>query len=140
MSIPNLVTRVESAVLGVGKAMIQADPTSDLLEDLDLLRGQRDQHEEALATLRGQAALMAQQILEKKEQEPALVAQIESSMRRGKSAQAMRQALELESLRNDIRDKETELPRLEHAIWCMDFRLRQIVRRIDAIGQDLAKK
>jgi chromosome segregation ATPase len=140
MSLETVVHRVEAKFLDIGRAMIQADPTSEMLEELDQLRGENDRNEARLAGLRGQVALISQNLAEKQESAALLPAQIEASLLRGKSSQAMRQALELERLRREIAEDQAEVPRLEHAIWCLEFRLRQIQRNMQRLNDELAKK
>src|SRR3954447_4263248 len=133
MQVQEIVHRVGAKVLGVGKAMIEADPASDLREEVELLRGQRDREDDRLATVRGQIALLLQRVKDNEEAAAPLPAEVESSMRRGKSAQAMRQALELDRIRRELEDDRAELARLEHASWCLEFRLRQLDRRIERL-------
>jgi uncharacterized protein YigA (DUF484 family) len=138
MQVQEIVHRVGAKVLGVGRAMIEADPASDLREEVELVRGQRDREDDRLATLRGQMALLLQRVKDNEEAAARLPAEVESSMRRGKSAQAMRQALELDRIRREMDDDRTELSRLEHAAWCLEFRLRQLDRRLERMSEGLA--
>jgi hypothetical protein len=140
MQVQEIVHRVGAKVLGVGKAMIEADPASDLREEVDLLRGQRDREDDRLATLRGQVALLLQRIKDNEEAAAPLPAEVASSMRRGKSAQAMRQALELDRLRRELDEDRTEVARLEHAAWCLEFRLRQLDRQLARLSEGLPRR
>src|SRR5689334_5406586 len=102
MALETIVHRVEAKFLDISRAMIQADPASEMLEELDHLRGERGRHEAKLAELRGQLALRGQSVAEKQELAARLPAQVESSLQRGKASQALRQALELERLRHEM--------------------------------------
>ena len=68
----------------------------------------------------------------------ALPGQIESSFRRGKSSQALRQALELERIRRELAADRAELPKLEQTIWSLSFDLRLMRRRLARIREQLS--
>jgi hypothetical protein len=140
MQLEAIVHRAEAKFLDIGRAMIQADPVSEMQEELDLLRGEHERDEAKLAELRGRLALCGQSLAEKEEAAALLPSQVESSLKRGKASQAMRQALELDRLRRDIAAEQAEMPRLEHAIWCLEFRLRQHDRRIQRLTDELSSK
>ena len=103
----------------------------------------REQRAEAIAQVRGDIAELVAELdtatrlrgevtvrLQKQAEEAALLpSRIESSVLRGKTGQAMRQALELEALRRQIATDHAEVPRLEQTIWSLEFRLRQLRRQ-----------
>ena len=64
-----------------------------------------------------------------------VVAERVQFMGRGKSAQAMRQALELDRLRRELDEDRAEVARLEHAAWCLEFRLRQLDRQLARLSE-----
>jgi predicted nucleic acid-binding Zn-ribbon protein len=138
MQVHEILDRVGAKMLGVGRVMIQADPASDLREELDHLRGEHARQDDRLATLRGQVALLLQRLAENEAAASSLPAAVESSFRRNKSAQAMRQALELDRIRRELDADRTELKRVEHAVWCLEFRLRQLSRRIERLSEGLS--
>jgi chromosome segregation ATPase len=125
MKFEHLIHRVESRL-----AELFDDAQDELREQAAALAAAVARHEEALEAARArrdEAALR----LERNTQAVALLpSSIEDSVRRGKSAQAMRQALELERLRREMAEDRAELPRLEQAIWSLSFRLRQLRRQL----------
>ncbi len=125
MKFEHLIHRVESRL-----AELFDDAQDELREQAAALAATVARHEEELEAARArrdEAALR----LERNTQAVALLpSSIEDSVRRSKSAQAMRQALELERLRREMAEDRTELPRLEQAIWSLSFRLRQLRRQL----------
>jgi hypothetical protein len=140
MPLEKIVDRVGARFLDISLAVIQADPASERQEELEHLRAEHDREDDRLATLRGQVALLSQRIAEKQEAVKALVDQVESSFRRGKSSQAMRQALELDNLRQNLDSDQAELPRLAQAVWCLEFRLRQLERHMQRLREEPARR
>jgi hypothetical protein len=126
MRFEQLVHRVESRLL----ALLPDEAREEQADEASLLKAEiaRQQAELSRATARrGEAA----ERLEKNATQAALLpSQVESSLRRGKASQAMRQALELERLRKELEEDRAELPRLEQLIWSLGFRLRQLRREL----------
>jgi hypothetical protein len=52
----------------------------------------------------------------------------------------MRQALELDRLRRELDEDRTEVARLEHAAWCLEFRLRQLDRQLARLSEGLPRR
>jgi len=140
MQVPELLDRIGAKVVRVGRVILQADPASDLAEELEYLHGEYARQDDRLATLRGQVALLMQKLDDSEVIAGELPAAVESSFRRKKPAQALRQALELESLRRTMDDDRAALKRLTHAVWCLEFRLRQLTRRIEHLGEELTAR
>lgn len=99
------------------------DDVSRLQDHLDRVLARRSEIAQRLEPLTQDAAL--------------LPSQIESSFRRGKSAQALRQAMELERLRRDMDALRGELARLDQAAWSLGFRLRQLRRRLASLRGEM---
>lgn len=135
MSVQDVIGKVGAKVLGVGKSLLQADAAADLAEELELLLGERDQLDDQLATLRGQAALLGQRVADHEPLDSSLPAEIASSLRRDKQSQALRLALELERVRRAIDDDRAEMKRIEETVWCLEFRLRQLDRRVERLRE-----
>jgi hypothetical protein len=140
MHVQEIIDRVGAKVLGVGKAILQADPASEAAEEIEHLRGEQARQDDRLATLRGQVAVVMQRLAENESAAARLHDEVASSVSRNKPAQAMRQALELDGLRREIDSDRGALKRLEHAVWCLEFRLRQLVRRMERMREDPSER
>ncbi len=140
MQFGTIVQRVEARLVGLGKAMIQADRASDLLEEIDLVRAERDRLSSELASARARHEEVRRRLEEKQCAAALLVSQVESSFRRAKTAQAMRQALELDRLRREVADEQATLPRLDQACWSLEFRLRQVERKLERLRDELTHR
>jgi hypothetical protein len=140
MSLEEIVHRVESRLFVLGRVMIQADAASDMSEELDLLQAERSRLAAELERAQARQEELKRELADKEALAALLPSQIESSFRRGKASQAMRQALELDRLRKDIQAGQTGLPRLEQACWCLEFRLRQLERRCRRLQEAIDRK
>ena len=136
MSVQEVIGKVGAKVLGVGRAILQADDAADRAEELEHLRGEYARLDDQLATMRGEAALLLQRIADNETVAASLPAEVESSLRRAKSAQALRQALELERVRHELEADRAEVKRNEHEVWCLEFRLRQLSRTIERLSSE----
>jgi hypothetical protein len=140
MRLEEIVHRVEARLFGLGRVAIQADAASDVGEEIDLTQADRSQLVAELERAQAQRDEVQQRLNERQAQAALLPSLVESSFRRGKAAQAMRQALELDRLRRDIADDQQALPRLEQACWCLEFRLRQLDRRLERLRDSLTQR
>lgn len=139
MKIEEVIHEVESRLFNLGRKLIQADTASDVAEELELVRAE-------LARREGQRDIVLAELsqrrqrLESNQSEAALLpSRIADSMARDKSAQAMRQALELEGLRRQITQDTAEVPRLEQILWSLEFSLRRLRRRWNELS-DLPRR
>jgi chromosome segregation ATPase len=138
MKLEHLVQRVETRLLTLGKTLLQADEKADLLEELDLAQAEVSARKAEQARNVAHRAEVRARLKTWKTQAADLPGQIEGSFKRGKSSQALRQAMELERLRKEIAEAEAELPRLEQTIWSLGFQLRQMERRLRRVREQLA--
>jgi predicted nucleic acid-binding Zn-ribbon protein len=138
MKVEELIYNVESRLFRLGRTLLQADEKSDLREELDLAGAELTAREAALAKAEGRRDALRQRVQDLQKQVELLPAQIESSYRRGKKSQALRQAMELESLRRDLAAASAELPKVEQTVWSLGFTLRQMRRRLERIREQIA--
>jgi chromosome segregation ATPase len=125
MKLEQLVHSVEARLFGWlanDHQVEQADERREVLAELRREEAERDRLRETRAAIAPGVESMTQEIA-------LLPSQIESSLTRGKASQAMRQSLELESLRRKLEEARRELARLDAALWSREFRLRQLRRR-----------
>jgi predicted nucleic acid-binding Zn-ribbon protein len=138
MKVEELIYNVESRLFRLGRTLLQADEKSDLREELDLAGAELIAREAALAKAEGRRNALRQRVQDLQKQVEQMPAQVESSYRRGKKSQALRQAMELESLRRDLAAATAELPRVEQTVWSLGFTLRQMRRRLERIHEQIA--
>lgn len=125
MKLEQLVHSVEARLFGwlaSDRQVEQADERREVLAELRREEAERDRLRETRAAIAPGVESMTQEIA-------LLPSRIESSLARGKASQAMRQSLELESLRRKLDEARHELARLDAALWSREFRLRQLRRR-----------
>jgi hypothetical protein len=139
MSLEQLVHQVEARLAEVGRRLLQPSPRQvleaqieELTEELAARQADRDRSEQECAAARRR--------LEEIPPAAALLpSQIESSLQRGKHAQAFRQALELERLRRTLAEDQAALPRLEQTCWSLDFHVRLLQRRLARLREELRR-
>ena len=139
MSLEQLVHQVEARLAEVGRRLLQPSPRQvleaqieELTEELAARQADRDRSE--------QECEAARRRLEENPPAAALLpSQIESSLKRGKHAQAFRQALELERLRRTLAEDQAALPRLEQTCWSLDFHVRLLQRRLARLREELRR-
>jgi hypothetical protein len=139
MKLRFIVHEVEARLFGLGRAMIQADRASEVLEEIDLLQAEQASCQADLDRARARRDEVAGQRDAHQSVEAQMPAEIASSTRRGKAAQALRQALELERIRRELAELQGEHARLDHTVWCLEFRQRQLVRKIEALRDEVAR-
>jgi hypothetical protein len=140
MKLEMLIHQVETRLFSLGSTLLQAGEKADLQEDLEHAQVELAARRSAAAQAVAHREEVRQRIREAWEKAGALPAQIESSFRRGKSSQALRQALELENLRRAIAEDEAELPKLDQMIWSLSFHLRQMERRLNRLREQFGAK
>lgn len=125
MLLERLVQSVEAKLfgwLGDERAESLVDQRRAILDEIN----REDAERERLLAARAEAV----PLVESMTQEAALLpSRIEGSLARGKASQALRQSLELESLRRMLDEARRDLARLDEALWSREFRLRQLRRR-----------
>jgi hypothetical protein len=130
MKLEQLVQQVETQLVEFGRRFLSGDPRECLLEEIDWLEAELTQRRTALAQTEKQRDETSQRIEDNQTAVLLLPSQIESSVSRSKSAQAYRQALELDRRRRTLAEDRKALPRLEQACWSLAFLIRQVERHL----------
>ncbi len=138
MKLEVLINTVETRLFRLGRTLLQADEKSDLREELDHARADLTARASTLARATARRDEAAKRVQTLQSESERLPCEIESSFRRGKRSQALRQALELESVRRDLSAAQTELRRLEQTVWSLDFNLRQLRRRLERLREQIS--
>jgi len=129
MRFEQIVNRVESRLF----SLLPDEAREEQADELTLLRAEVANQQAELSRAAARRAEVAERLEKNAAAAALLPSQIESSVRRGKASQAMRQALELEGLRKQLEEDRAELPRLEQAVWSLGFRLRQLRRELSRL-------
>jgi hypothetical protein len=137
MKLEVLIYSVESRLFSLGRTLLQADEKSDLREELDLAQAELTARESALADAESHRDEVQQRVKALQLQGEQLPGLIESSYRRGKTSQALRQAMELETVRRDLAAAQGELRKLEQTVWSLGFNLRQMRRRVERMREQV---
>lgn len=130
MKLEQLVHQVESRLFG----WLREDGKDEPIEERQLILAEMRRTQEERARLTARRTELMPRIEMNAQAAALLPSQIESSVQRGKISQAMRQAMELESLRRVLHENRAELNRIEQALWSHEFRLRQLRRRLGGIS------
>jgi hypothetical protein len=138
MKLEHLVQQVETQLVEFGRRFLSGDPRERLLEEIDWLEADLAQRRTALADTETQRDETSRRVEDNQAAVLLLPSQIESSVSRGKSAQAYRQALELDRRRRTLAEDRTALPRLEQACWSLAFQIRQVERHLARQREQLA--
>jgi chromosome segregation ATPase len=137
MKLERLVYDVEARLLDLSRKVFGGGPQERLREDLATLLHERALRREKLQSLEAEYKDLRVRLQENEVAVALLPSQIESSLRRGKPSQAVRQALELERLRGQLAQDRAALPGLEQMCWSLQFHLRLIQRRVDRLREQL---
>jgi predicted nucleic acid-binding Zn-ribbon protein len=139
MKLELLISSVESRLFGLGRSLLQADVKSELREELEHAQAELSAREAALASAVARRDDMRQRVKTYQSESQRMPAEIESSFRRGKKSQALRQALELETIRRNFATAQADLCKLEQTVWCLCFNLRQLRRRVERIREQISQ-
>jgi chromosome segregation ATPase len=125
MRLEELVQSFETRLFGWLANDRQAEQSDERRELLAAIRREEAERDE----LRERRAAIAPRVESMTQEVALLPSRIEMSLARGKTSQALRQSLELESLRRTLDEARKELARIDGELWSRDFRLRQLRRR-----------
>jgi hypothetical protein len=120
-----MVERFETHLFGLfrDRQAESEEHTAALLAEYSQTRSERDRLTRRQAEIEGR--LHDNQVAA-----ALLPGQVESSYLRGKSAQALRQALELDRIRRELACDRNELPRLEQALDRLGRQLRRLEEQL----------
>jgi chromosome segregation ATPase len=138
MKLEVLINTVECRLFNLGRTLLQADEKSDLREELDHAQAELAARESSLARAEARRNEMVRRVEKLQFESERLPGEIESSFRRGKRSQALRQALELESVRRDLAAAGADLRKLEQTVWSLGFNLRQMRRRLERLREQIS--
>jgi hypothetical protein len=129
MKIERIVHDVEARLLDLGHRVLGGGPGEAVREAMDELEAEMARRKAALQAAEAERDALNERLRQNEEAVALIPSQVESSFRRGKASQAMRQALELERRRQELAHDRAALPRLEQTCWSLQFQLRLLQRR-----------
>jgi hypothetical protein len=128
MTLEDLVHRVESRLLGLGRLFWQAEPLASLYDALDRNEVQVRARRRDLTTAEAEMMSLQTRIGNRRAAADLLRAQVEASWAAGQADRAWRLALELDRVHQEIADDEKRLPSLTQLTWSLGFAVRQLER------------
>lgn len=126
MRLEKLVQSFETRLFGWLANDQSVEPSDERRETLAAIRREETDRDQ----LRDRRAAIAPRVESMTQEAALLPSRVEMSLARGKTSQALRQSLELESLRRTLDEARQELTRIDGELWSRDFRLRQLRRRL----------
>jgi hypothetical protein len=140
MKLERIVAEVEARLVEVGPALVRPTPLEILRREIDALTAELADRRTALADTTAGLRATEQRLSDNHTAAALLPWQIESSVRRGQSSQAFRQALELERIRQAIVADEAARPRLERGCESLQFHIRLLERRLTRLREQLRQR
>jgi predicted flavoprotein YhiN len=128
MSLEDLVHRVESRLLRLGRMFCPVDPLSALYDALDRNEVQLRKRRADLDVAEAERVSLQTRLDNRRAAADLLTAQIEASWASGHSDRTWRLALELDRMRQEIAEDEKRLPSLSQLTWSLGFAVRQLER------------
>jgi hypothetical protein len=133
-----LVHSVESGLKDLGRRLMQPNSRERLLGELDGLSAQLRQRCAELTASQRELAGIKRRLRDDPTAAALMHSHIETMLRNGHPAQAWRDALELDQLRQSLAADQAACPRLEQQCWSLHFHVRQLQRRLDRLLQRLS--
>jgi chromosome segregation ATPase len=137
MKLERLVHDVESRLGQLGRVLWDPDSRLELKDEIALLSAQLADREAALERARAERESTARRISDNEVAAALLPTQVENSVRRKKTSQAFRQALELDRIRRTLAEDQANLPRLERQCSNLEFHITLLQRRLARLRQQL---
>jgi hypothetical protein len=140
MNLERIVQEVETRLVEVGRALLRPGPAEQLREEIRALVAELAERTAALGRAQAERRAAQQRLGDNQVAAALLPSQVESSLRRGKSSQAFRQALELDRVRRTLAADRDALPGLERACEGFQFHIRLLERRLDRLREQLRRR
>jgi hypothetical protein len=112
---------------------MQPNSRERLLDELDGLSAQLRQRCAELTSAQRELAGVKRRLRDNPTAAALMHSRIETMLRNGRPAQAWRDALELDQLRQSLAADQEACPRLEQRCWSLHFHVRQLQRRLDRL-------
>ncbi len=129
MKLERIIYDVEARLVDLGHRALGGGPREALREEMEELQAEMARRRSALQRAEEEREAVRARLHENESAVSLLPSQVESSVRRDKASQAMRQAVELERRREELARDRAALPRLDQTCWSLQFHLRLLQRR-----------
>jgi hypothetical protein len=137
MSLEELVHDVESRLADLGRRLLQPGPKTLLQEESDGLTRELEARRAALARAKSERDAAARRILDNQAASRRLTTLVEYHVRRHEHDQAWPHAMELDRVRQALADDRAALPKHEQACWSLQFKIRQLERKLARVEEQL---
>jgi chromosome segregation ATPase len=140
MELESLIHRVEARLVEVGQRVLNLDFAAESRDEIEEIRREQTHWRDELQRVQAARSELATSISEHETAVALLPSQIESSFRRQKASQALRQALELDRIRQTLAAEKANLARLDQVVWSIGFHLRHLQKRLELLRQPAARR
>lgn len=140
MSLENFFYRVEERVLDAGRYLLNQRPRDRAGEAAAGLAAELEDQAERLAKALTQLEVTRKAKAEHEARVTFLKSQIEALVKIRKTDAAYALAMEMDEVRQALADCQTRLPKQEQLCWSLEFKLRQMERRLDRVRQQQRAK
>jgi hypothetical protein len=137
MSLEELVHDVESRLADIGRRLLQPGAKTLLQEEVDGVVRELDARRAALVRAKDERDAAARRILDHHSSVRRLTALIEHHVRRHEHDQGWQYAMELDRARQSLTEDRAALPRHEQACWSLQFKIRQLERKVARLEEQL---
>jgi hypothetical protein len=137
MSLEEVVHEVESRLADIGRRLLQPGPKTLLQEEIDAVGRELEARRAALARAKDERDATARRILDNHASVRRLTTLVEHHVRRHEHDQGWQYALELDRARQGLAEDRAALPRHEQACWSLQFKIRQLERKLARLEEQL---
>jgi phage shock protein A len=138
MTLERLVQQVEERLLKLGRRLLRPDPSDPLRDEIAAADEQLCKQQAALERSKDDLAETRRRLIYNQTAAALLTSRIESCLSSGAAERAWKHALELDKLRQTAATDQALLPKHEQAVWSLEFRLRQLERKLTCLREQLA--
>jgi chromosome segregation ATPase len=137
MSIEEVFHRVEAGLESLGRYLFKPDPFAKLRGEIADVTADLNERHEALRAARKKLQDAQRRLDENQQTVVLLRSRIEVAVRRGEGPHAWHLALEVDHLRQEIARDRERAPRYEQTVWSIEFKIRQKVRELARLQEQL---
>ena len=137
MMLEDVFHRVEAGFENLGRYFFNSDPHAALRANIADLTCELCERHELLRITRKKLHDAQRRLEENRQTVVLLSSRVERAVREGEGRQAYHLALEVDKLRQEIRRDDERVPRYSQAVWSIEFKIRQRVRELARLQEEL---